>query len=411
MKCKKLVSLFLSLLLATALAVPACAAFEDVFADGSADGTRDGSLFLSGETVRSGAAVNGVLLAAGKTVGVSGAGAYVMAAGYEVTLGGTAENDAFLAGYSIGVNGAAQRDVFAAGQSITVNGTVGRDLYAAANTVTITGSVGGDVYVSAESVVIGDGAEIGGRLHCNASALRSVPDGIADSAELYDEPESGDVGVSITVPDDEPGVGSIVLRKALSFAGVLLLAFVLLWLTPLWETVDRKYYGAPFGRYAKAFGIGFAVLAGVPLAAILLFISNVGVRLALIVLFLYAAAIIAAPVFLGFFLGALLWRGAEEGSLLLRGVGHRYPRLARRGQCARSVLCGEPRLRAARPRRCDAPARQGRGEAVAQGGDGLRGVRGVRPRSAAGGQRQRGAISPCRTAKRDRSGGLFLMGT
>lgn len=295
MKCKKLASLFLSLLLATALAVPACAAFEDVFADGSADGTRDGSLFLSGETVRSSAAVNGVLLAAGRTVGVNGTGAYVMAAGYDVTLGGTAEND-----------------VFAAGQSITVNGTVGRDLYAAANTVTITGSVGGDVYISAENVVIGDGAKIGGRLHCNASALRSVPDGIADNAELYDEPESGDAGVSITVPDDEPGVGSIVLRKALSFAGVLLLAFVLLWLTPLWETVDRKYYGAPFGRYAKAFGIGFAVLAGVPLAAILLFISNVGVRLALIVLFLYAAAIIAAPVFLGFFLGALLWRGAMK---------------------------------------------------------------------------------------------------
>ena len=35
-------------------------------------------------------------------------------------------------------------------------------------------------------------------------------------------------------------------------------------------------------------------------------------RLALIVLFLYAAAIIAAPVFLGFFLGALLWRGAMK---------------------------------------------------------------------------------------------------
>ena len=139
-----------------------------------------------------------------------------------------------------------------------------------------------------------------------------MPDGIADNAELYDEPESGDAGVSITVPDDEPGVGSIVLRKAQSFAGVLLLAYVLLWLTPLWETVDRKYYGAPFGRYARAFGIGFAVLAGVPLAAILLFISNVGVRLAPIVLFLYAAAIIAAPVFLGFFLGALLWRGAMK---------------------------------------------------------------------------------------------------
>ena len=124
---------------------------------------------------------------------------------------------------------------------------------------------------------------------------------------------------------------------------------------------------APFSRYAKAFGIGFAVLAKVPLAAILLFISNVGVRLALIVLFLYAAAIIALNV-PGFFLGALLWRGAtKKAPCYYAELRHRYPRLAHRGQCARPVLCGGPRLRAARSRRFDAPARQGRGEAVAQG--------------------------------------------
>lgn len=217
--------------------------------------------------------------------------------------------------------------------------------------------------------------------------------------------------MSITVPDDEPGVGSIVLRKALSFAGVLLLAFVLLWLTPLWETVDRKYYGAPFGRYAKAFGIGFAVLAGVPLAAILLFISNVGVRLALIVLFLYAAAIIAAPVFLGFFLGALLWRGAMKKApcyyaelaigILVWRVAASVPGLSFAvGLVSVPLGLGVVTLLLGK----------GAGEAVAQGGDGLRGERGVRPRSAAGGQRQRGAISPYRTAKRDRSGGLFFDG-
>ena len=310
MKCKKIVSLCLCLLLALTLAVPACAAFEDAFTAGAADGTRDGSLFLAGEDVRSSAEVNGVLLAAGNAVGVDGRSEYVMAAGRAVSFAGAAENDVFLAGYAIRMDGSAVRDVFAAAENITVDGTVGRDLYAAANTVTITGSVGGDVYISAESVVISDSAEIGGRLHCSASALRSVPDDVADRAELYDDPTSGDVSVNVTA--SEPSIGSIVLRKALSFAGVLLLAYVLLWLTPLWETVDKKYYGAPFGRYAKAFGIGFAVLAGVPLAAILLFLSNVGVRLALIVLFLYAAALIASPVFLGFFLGALLWRGAMK---------------------------------------------------------------------------------------------------
>ena len=113
------------------------------------------------------------------------------------------------------------------------------------------------------------------------------------------------------------------LRKALSFAGVLLLAFVLLWLTPLWETVDRKYYGAPFGRYAKAFGIGFAVLAGVPLAAILLFISNVGVRLALIIGILvwrvaasvpglsFAVGLVSVPLGLGV-VTLLLGKGAAK---------------------------------------------------------------------------------------------------
>lgn len=89
MKCKKLVSLFLSLLLATALAVPPVPRSRTFLPTAPADGMRDGSLFLSGETVRSSAAVNGVLLAAGRTVGVNGTGAYVMAAGYEVTLGGT----------------------------------------------------------------------------------------------------------------------------------------------------------------------------------------------------------------------------------------------------------------------------------------------------------------------------------
>ncbi len=201
------------------------------------------------------------------------------------------------------------------------------------------------------------------------------------------------------------------LRKALSFASALLLAYVLLWLTPLWETVDRKYYGAPFGRYAKAFGIGFAVLAGVPLAAILLFISNVGVRLALIVLFLYAAAIIAAPVFLGFFLGALLWRGAMKKAPCY------YAELAI-GILVWRIAASVPGLSFAvglvsvpLPRRCDDPARQ-------------RARRSRRPRrrrlarSAASDPLQRcqrtatarGAISPYRTAKRDRSGGLFFDG-
>ena len=44
------------------------------------------------------------------------------------------------------------------------------------------------------------------------------------------------------------------------------------------------------------------------IAAILLMITGIGLRPGLALLFVYAAALVAAPVFLGFFLGALLWR-------------------------------------------------------------------------------------------------------
>ena len=94
------------------------------------------------------------------------------------------------------------------------------------------------------------------------------------------------------------------------FIGVLLIAYFCLWLTPLWERVDADYTGKPFGKYAKAFGIGLAVLAALPLASIILMVSGVGVRPAFVLLFVVIAAMIAAPMFLGFFLGSLLWRKA-----------------------------------------------------------------------------------------------------
>ena len=39
-------------------------------------------------------------------------------------------------------------------------------------------------------------------------------------------------------------------------------------------------------------------------------LTRVGLRLAFVLLFVYVAVIIAAPVFLGFFFGMLIWRGA-----------------------------------------------------------------------------------------------------
>lgn len=297
-------ALMLALALMTALGVPAFAAGEDVFVLETAEGSYDGSLFLAGNQVASGADVRGILLAAGQNVSIGGVGEYAMAAGSSVSVGGAVLNDAFLAGNSVDLMGEVGRDVFAVGNFVTVNGVVGRSLYAAGNRVTINGTVMGDVYVSAESLVISDAAAIAGTVRVNESASLSCPASV--SVVTYADADSPAPAAVKPENTFAHKLGS----WALSFLGAAAVAFALLWLTPLWETVDRKYYGAPFGDYAKAFGIGFAVLVGLPVAAVLLMIMRFGVRLAFVLLGVYAAAIIAAPVFLGFFLGALLRRRA-----------------------------------------------------------------------------------------------------
>lgn len=308
---KKRIAFALSLILVfvsvTAISIPASADNADgLFVEGTATGRLDGSVFSAGETAGSDAEISGILFAAGRDVNAGGRSEYAMAAGYGVRLSGSVENDAFLAGNTLIATGSIDRDLFAAGNNVSVTGTVGRSLYVYAQNATITGNIGGDVYISAENITVSDGAEIGGKLHYNEDSSVSAPKSVISNAQVYIAP-----GVSVDSGAAAAGnYGTKITGKLISYIGLVALAFVLLWLTPLWETVDKKYYAAPFGVYARAFGTGFAVLAALPVAAIFLMLTRIGVRLAFVLLLVYAAAITASLIFLGFFLGALLWRRA-----------------------------------------------------------------------------------------------------
>ena len=277
--------------------------------DGSAQltGTQDRTVFLAGQTVDCSAEVKGIVMAAGYNLYVGGSGEYVMAAGYNAAVNGAVEKDAFAAGYSTVLNGEAQRDVFLVGNDVALNGEAGRNLFAGGTRVTINGKVGGDVYVSADSIVIGSDADIAGCLRYNDNADISIRDGSRIGSTATYVGTSADQSYEETESVPESGAHKVWVRVR-TYLGLAAVAFVLLWLTPIWAKLDGKYTGQPFGKYATAFGIGFGVLAGVPLAAILLMVTQIGLRLAFVLLMLYAALIIAAPVFLSFFLGGLIWR-------------------------------------------------------------------------------------------------------
>ena len=340
---KKLFSLLLVLVLALSLAPVAFGEF--VFSDeqGKLTGEVDATAFVAAENPESSADIRGILFEAGKSVSTNGSSEYAFVAGNTVNFAGTNSNDAFVGGNMVVFSGECGRDLAIAGNAVQISGSVGRDLMAGGRSVAITGSVGGNVTLSAQEITIADSAEIGGRLRYNSSAKITGPSDLLAAAEVYQDnknqsgdnaaqPESsanqtadsenqtGNTGdnntqqsssVVPTVPGKKTSPFLSKLKsKIFTFVGVLLIAYFFLWLTPLWEKLDAKYTGKSFGTFAKAFGIGLAVLAALPLASIILMVSGVGMRPAWVLILVVNAVLLAAPIFLGFFLGSLLWRKA-----------------------------------------------------------------------------------------------------
>lgn len=311
---KRIAALALALVLVMALAASAYADGTDSAPEPAA-WTHDGSHFVSGQTVSETDSVKGLLAASGYDVSLAGASQYTAGAGYNVRAAGDTLYDAFLAGYNVTVDGTIARDLYAAANTVTVSGIVSRSAYLAGNTVIVSGKIGGDLCIDAAKVTLADSADIRGTLRLPEGAEVTAPDALMAKIEWYKSAADAQLH-SISEAVQTVSVMSRLGSWFVTLLGLVAVALVLLWLTPLWERVDADYCGAPFAKYARAVGIGFGVLVGVPVAAIILIITRVGVRLALVLLFVYAAAIAAAPVFLGFVLGALFWRGALKKSAL-----------------------------------------------------------------------------------------------
>lgn len=306
MKNKKLLILFVAIaMLVISVGVTASAYLgkNDVFYEETVSGIKDNSVFISGENVNSMASVNGMLLAAGNTVTMDGDCEYIMGAGRDVILNGISKKDAMLAGYSITIDGKVNRDVFAAAKTVKITGEVGRSLYACAETIVIEGEVDGDLHLAASKITVSDNAVIKGKMYYNSDSETIIPSNVFENAVAFDNStvdEDSDLA-SNNVFDD-------IFGNVINYVGFVAIAFILLLFTPLWEKLDHEYYGVSFREYAKTFGIGFGVLAGVPLAFILLMLTIIGMRLAVVLLMIYVAVIIVAPIFFAFFIGMIIWR-------------------------------------------------------------------------------------------------------
>lgn len=291
-----------------------------------------GDLFIAGGAVDVDAAVGGDAIAAGGKVRIgSEVGQSIYAAGGQVNVNGKVGHNLRVAGgqVELGPKAEVMGNVSMAGGQVRLYGAVRGHVQAAGGRLLIDAPVGGDVLATSGRVELGPQARIAGKLrYRSGDALKKDP-----AAQV-----SG--GIEQLMPAWGGDVASRPRRHGMAAigwawtAGLVVLAAVWLALAP---GASARSSQALRERAGLSVLLGFVWLACVPVLAVLLLLTVIGIPLALFVAAAYLAvlplAYASAAVGLGDWAltrwqaaraSALGWRvgGAALALALLNALGH-----------------------------------------------------------------------------------------
>jgi len=277
-----------------------------------ANETLDDTLLASGNIVRVDGVVNGDLLAFGGTVEVRGTvkGDLVSFA-KRIVVSGTVEGNIFNLSNSLDLDGQLGRSLYGLMQSLRVSdrghvgegmlvgagdvsleGEVNRSVNLYAGNADVSGKLGRELAMAGDNLTLTNTARIGGNLSARVRDLKNIH--IADGATI-----TGTRDLQVRVRENRFTRPKFYFFQAVWLAAAMLVGWLILILFPSFFQASTHAVGAGW----RSLGLGFAVLAGVPVAMILIAITLVGIPASLLLLMAYLAAIYLAKVWVGVFLG------------------------------------------------------------------------------------------------------------
>ncbi|MFH1246669.1 MAG: polymer-forming cytoskeletal protein [Candidatus Liptonbacteria bacterium] len=298
--------------------------------------------FSGGQTydLRKGQAVNNNLYAIGGNVTVEGdINGDLISAGGNVLLAGTVRDDALLAGGTVNVLGPVNGDLRVVGGNITIAGPVKGEVVVVGGTVTFLSGAkvgkgvsvaGGQIKLDGEVVgkvtVRGGMVEIAGTIHNDLDikadqSVKIASTAVVDGNLNYAAPKEAEIMSGASVkgqtnftlrepsakkPNQKAGSG------ALAFLGiwflVKLVSLLVTGLLLMWLVKKPLEHVMHSGRTTFGYSLlrGFVVLVVVPIAAIILFITLIGVLPGIITLILYFLVMMLGGVTAGILFGCVL---------------------------------------------------------------------------------------------------------
>lgn len=270
--------------------------------------------------------VLGDVIAAGRTVTL-GDSAVVdnsfMGFGQKVDVNGSVINSTRVFAQDFTLRGHVERNVMAYAQSILIDtrawvekdvsfgcaqmimrGRIGGNLSGSASTVTISGQIDGDARIEAEKIVVLQGAIIGGRLRYNSKNEPKVEDGaqiLGGVERIPDDEKKDDKGYTI---------GSF-FWDTWWYLGSLALGAVML---ALFRSFMVDVAGNITDATIRTLGLGILFLICLPIAAIAVALTLIGVPAAVLIALLWLTLLYLADIFTGLAIGNWLLGRLRKGT-------------------------------------------------------------------------------------------------
>lgn len=259
------------------------------------------AVFLSFLLLASGAAAEGAwrtdTVRFGGTVEVSQPTAGSLnAAGGQVLVEAPVEGSLRAAGgqVEVGPNAPIAGNAMLAGGNVVVKGAIEGNLHAAGGEVTIDGPVGGDAFVASGSLTLGPNARIEGKLKFRGGELKRDPSAQVVGGLLHGPARS---------QRHEWTAGERSSHGWLWSVGLVALAALVAGALPgPSQRLARELRERPWMTTL----LGFLALTAIPVGAVLLMITIIGIPIGFLALILYAGLLMVGYVWLAVVLGGLL---------------------------------------------------------------------------------------------------------
>ena len=277
----------------------------------------------AGKTVTKTGTINDDYYAAGGTVNIDAdIAGDVVASGGELFIGHRVQGDVIAAGGSVQITGEILDDVRVAGGELTINAKIGDDLYAAGGAIRVeSGSAidgkarlaGGDVNMAGtvkEGLFIAAGkirlsGTIDGDVELLGNEIQILEGTIIKGDLLYKSPGEASINPDAKITGKvthetktfaEPDTGSTIF-----FSLALIVASIVLYLLFPGYTMAsaNRILSTPW----KSLGTGIVILFIVPIAALLLLVTGLGVWVGLSIVALYLVALLTGVLISFFSLG------------------------------------------------------------------------------------------------------------